>query len=622
MCSCVTHEHMTSDPHMSFICSHFLVSGILVGMKIVVRMPNWIGDFVMATPLLEDLKRLYPDAQIAALCTGVLGELLENNPYVDEVIVFSRKNRLFPKLLKEKYDLGILLTNSLSSAWHFFLSPVKKRVGFAKNFRRFLVTDNIPFPKNKKKQHLVLTYKALIGSNSHSEPKLFIAPKEKKIGRTTFGINPGAAYGSAKCWPPERFTALIQRLLDEVPNCEIKLFGDKLTKSLVDAICDGFDSRVINLAGKTTLRELIQEIGALDAFLTNDSGPMHMAASLKVPLVALFGSTNPYATGPYKRGKIIYKAVSCSPCYKRVCPIDFRCMKQIEVDEVVKEMKRALLTEALAQKYVPLSFENAKEPKITTDATSSEKKIGVIIMAAGMGRRLGFSGPKGCFEINGKSLYEILLEKITGRCAIMTSPATHKETKAFLEKKGYRHIDLFQERCLPRLTEPFEESPEGNGALFSTFFGSPLWDKWKDIDEICVLPIDNPLAEVLPLGESDLAVLAIEKTTPDENIGALLDKEGKLHCAEYFEIPENQKERWKLGYSGIFSCSKSFFETAAKAQLPWHQVTRHGKKHFEKFAFDAFSLANTYKIILKSRKTVFAPIKTKEDVVYYTENVR
>ncbi len=585
-------------------------------------MPNWIGDFVMATPVLEDLRALYPDAKIVALCTGILGEILENNPYIDEVIYFSRKNRLFPKLLQEKYDLGILLTNSFSSAWHFWLSGVKKRVGFAKKSRGFLLTENIPFPKSKEKQHLVLTYKQLIGSPSSSEPKLFIPPKEKQIGRTIFGINPGAAYGSAKCWPPERFADVIRRLLDEIPNSKIKVFGDKLTKPLVDSICQNFDDRVLNLAGKTTLRELVEEIGSVDAFLTNDSGPMHIAASMKVPLVALFGSTNPYATGPYKRGKIIYKAVSCSPCYKRTCPIDFRCMKQIEVDEVVKEMKRALLTEALNQKIAPFSFINAKEPAYSTETHKSVKKMGVIILAAGMGRRLGFSGPKGCFPIGEKSLYEILLEKISGRCAIMTSPATHKETKAFLEKKGYVHIDLFQERCLPRLTNHYEESPEGNGALFSAFYGSNLWDKWSDIDEICVLPIDNPLAEPISLGKEELAVLAIEKQSPEESIGALIDKEGKLYVAEYMEIPIEQKERWKLGYSGIFSCSKSFFEKAAKSHLPWHQVTRNEGKHFEKFIFDAFSLANTYKIILKDRKTVFAPIKTKEDVVYYIENVR
>ncbi len=582
-------------------------------------MPNWIGDFVMATPVLEDLRGVYPDAKITALCSGFLGELLENNPYVDEIIPFSRKRRFFPKgliprLRREKYDLGILLTNSFSSAFHFWIGRVKKRVGFYKASRAFMLTKNVQY---RAKQHLVITYKTLIESTSNSGPRLFIAHKEKKIGKTLFGINPGAAYGSAKCWLPERFREVIERLLKEVPNSEVIVFGDKLTKPLVDQITEGFDQRVTNLAGKTTLKELISEIGRLDAFLTNDSGPMHIAASLQVPLVAVFGSTNPYATGPYKFGKVIYKQVSCSPCYKRVCPIDFRCMKQIEVDEVVQEMKRALLTKAILQTPLKTSFLEAKEPLFTKDIPVSDKKFGVIIMAAGMGRRLGFKGPKGCFKIGEESLYEILLKKSKERCAIMTSPATYEETKKFLEEKGFHHVELFQERSLPRLSQHYEESPEGNGALFSTFYGSDIWDKWKDVDEIRVIPIDNPKAEPLPLGDTDLAVMAILKKEGEQNLGCLLEKEGRLYVAEYFELPDDEKNRWKLGYSGIFSCSKKFFEKAAKSELPWHTVTRNGVKHFEKFVFDAFFLAKSYKIILKNREEAFAPIKTKDDLLQY-----
>ncbi len=590
-------------------------------------MPNWIGDFVMATPVLEDLRKFYPEAKIDVLCTGSFAELLEKNPFINEVVTFSRKKRFFPeglipRLRKEKYDLGILLTNSFSSAWHFWIGGVKKRIGFYKPSRSILLSQNVPFPGNKEKQHLVITYKQLIGLNSDSEPRLFIAPKEKKIGKTIFGINPGAAYGSAKCWPPDRFRAVIESLISEVPNSEVIVFGDKLTKPLVDSICEGFDERVTNLAGKTTLKELIQEIGRLDAFLTNDSGPMHIGASLQVPMVAIFGSTNPYATGPYKSGKVIYKAVSCSPCYKRVCPIDFKCMKQIEPLEVVREMKRALLTRALNQKIEKISFKGAKEPRYSSEIPPSGKNVGVIIMAAGMGRRLGFAGPKGCVEIGGKSLYEILLQKVEGRCAIMTSPATYLETKKFLESKGFGHVDLFQERCLPRLSEPYEESPEGNGAIFSTFYGSPLWEKWNDVTEIRVIPIDNPMAEPLPLGDGDLAVMAFKKKSSDENLGVLLEKDGSLYVCEYSELPEEEKSVWKLAYSGIFSCSKEFFKKAAKADLPWHLVNRNSVKHFEKFVFDAFSLAKIYNIYLKERETAFAPIKTKEDLLYFSKHTR
>jgi len=587
-------------------------------------MPNWIGDFVMATPVLEDLRRLYPLAKIVALCSGVLGELLENNPFINEVIPFSRKNRFFPKgliprLRKEKYDLGILLTNSFSSAFHFWIGGVKKRIGFYKRSRAFLLSENREY---KKDLHLVETYKSLIGTSSDTLPKLFISPSEKKIGKTVFGINPGAAYGSAKCWPPERFQEVIEKLLKQVPNSEVIVFGDKATKEIADLITERFDERVINLAGKTTLKELISEIGRVDAFLTNDSGPMHIANSLQVPLVAVFGSTNPLATGPYKFGKVIYKKVSCSPCYKRVCPIDFRCMRGVEVDEVVQEMKKALITKAVLQKPFKVSWEGAKEPSFTTsDEQHGDRECGVIILAAGMGRRLGFEGAKGLLKVQDKTLYETLLEKAGKRVAIMTSPATYEGTKRFLEEKGFDYVDLFQERSLPRLSDVYEESPEGNGALFSTFYGSPIWEKWSDVDEIRVIPIDNPLAEPLFLGDSELAVMAIEKREGEQNLGSLVDKEGHLFVLEYFEMPDEEKESWKLGYSGIFSCTKDFFEKAAKLEMPWHTVTRNGIKHFEKFVFDAFFLAKTYKIILKKREYAFHPIKTKQDLVYFTREV-
>jgi len=284
------------------------------------------------------------------------------------------------------------------------------------------------------------------------------------------------------------------------------------------------------------------------------------------------------------------------------------------VDETVKEVKRALLVPLLKQKEVPFSFAGAVEPLYDIRITPSKKQGGTIILAAGMGRRLGLAGPKGCVEIEGKSLYEILLRKIDGHVAIMTSPATHERTKQFLQEKGFHYVDLFQSRCLPRLTDAYEESPEGNGALFSTFYGSPLWDKWKEVEEIRVIPIDNPLAEPLDCGYAELTVLAIEKRSTEENVGILVEKEKKLYVCEYTEKPPG-----RLAYSGIFSCHKSFFERAAKSELPWHRISKNGVEHFEKFAFDAFPAAKSYQIILKERKGVFAPIKTKEDLVDYLQ---
>ncbi|MCB1149512.1 MAG: glycosyltransferase family 9 protein, partial [Chlamydiia bacterium] len=155
------------------------------------------------------------------------------------------------------------------------------------------------------------------------------------------GINPGAAYGSAKCWLPERFVE-VSRLFLEDPDTYLIYFGDSATAPLVQGICSELPERVVNLAGKTSLRELMTLIELCDVFLTNDSGPMHISSALGKPLVALFGSTSDVRTGPFCNATVIHKRVSCSPCYQRVCPIDFRCMKEISAEDVYKAVVEKL----------------------------------------------------------------------------------------------------------------------------------------------------------------------------------------------------------------------------------------------------------------------------------------
>jgi len=329
-------------------------------------MPNWIGDLIMATPVLTDLRKAYPKAHITAMCRTPISDLLREDQDIDELFYFSKinsfgrrndKRDIVEKLRRGKYDLGILLTSSFSSAWWFWLGKVKKRLGYQGNGRGILLTDKVPFPKNVHEQHLVETYKMLLEPLgiplSSSKPRIFLTEKElsdaktllKQLGISSeqilIGINPGAAYGTAKCWLPERFREVTERLL-KLPNIRIIYFGDQASMPLVKEICQDLPSPVINLAGLTSLRELAALIKLCQVILTNDSGPMHIAAAVGTPLVALFGSTNEIATGPYKTGTIIHKHVSCSPCYRRVCPIDFRCMKRIETDEVYKEILRIL----------------------------------------------------------------------------------------------------------------------------------------------------------------------------------------------------------------------------------------------------------------------------------------
>jgi len=334
--------------------------------KIIVRMPNWIGDLVMATPVLTDLRKAFPEAHITAMCRTPLCDLLREDPDINELFCFSKtsgfgrhseKRDIIEKLRRGQYDLGILLTHWFSSAWWFWQGKVKRRLGYNCNGRHFLLTDRAPLPENIHTQHLVITYKMLLQplgiSVSETRPRLYLTEKEIDEARTLLkqlgvskndlivGINPGATYGSAKCWLPERFREVTERLLQD-DSVRIIYFGDQATIPLVKEICRELPSRVVNLAGLTSLRELACLIKLCDVLLTNDSGPMHMAAALGTSIVALFGSTNEIATGPYQTGKIINKHVECSPCYQRVCPIDFRCMKRIESDEVVDEITAVL----------------------------------------------------------------------------------------------------------------------------------------------------------------------------------------------------------------------------------------------------------------------------------------
>jgi heptosyltransferase-2 len=336
--------------------------------KIIIRMPNWLGDAVMATPIIDEIRQKFPSASITIMAKENIAGLFEKDLRVNELFYFSLpKGSIFMRrkegrniieaLKRGKYDVGLLLTNSFSSAWWFFRAGIKTRVGFASDLRSCLLNEVVKFPKNRTSQHLVDTYKTLLKPfgifSSKSMPKLFISQDEIKTakemikrlgykeGMKIIGINTQAAFGPAKCWPEERFLELTE-MLNENSNLFLLFFGDVKCHASIENITCKFSSRVCNLAGLTSLRELMALISLLDLFITNDSGPMHIAAALNTPLIALFGSTSDIVTGPYKKGLVIHKHVECSPCFKRVCPIDFRCMKRIAAVEVYDEAMRLL----------------------------------------------------------------------------------------------------------------------------------------------------------------------------------------------------------------------------------------------------------------------------------------
>ena len=321
--------------------------------NIVVRMPNWLGDAVMASPILQLLKESYPNSKLSLYGKAPVISLFQSDPFVSSRLILnpsdSTKSQV-QKLKDQKFDLGILLTNSFSSAWLFFKSKIPTRIGFSKDMRGWMLTHSLRYPKDKAKMHHVELYQMLLSKMSISKslsPKLYVTGKEKSSASDflssykspLIGVNASAAFGSSKCWPKERFRELSMELTEQ--GAHLIFFGDESAKEKNDWIISGIKN-CTNLAGETSIRTLMALIEKCDLFLTNDSGPMHIACALNTPVVALFGSTSPEATGPYGRALYIKKEVPCSPCFKRECPIDFRCMRSIETHEVYQTVQNQI----------------------------------------------------------------------------------------------------------------------------------------------------------------------------------------------------------------------------------------------------------------------------------------
>ncbi|MGH8024364.1 MAG: lipopolysaccharide heptosyltransferase II [Limisphaerales bacterium] len=360
----------------------------LPGYKhIIVRGTNWLGDAVMAAPALMRLREKFSDARIALLTPEKLRQLWMHHPAVDEVIAFSSQESVFAiagRLRVKKFDAALVLPNSPRAALEMFLAGVPVRIGYARPWRRFFLTKNVaPGPDAlKMRKRTVQEIKALIGSNgkfgirtgpfsrtAHQSreylrlaaamgadpeplpPSLFVTAQEVEAVRQKFdlaanlgpifGMNAGAEYGPAKRWPRERYTA-VAREIQKQTNCAWLLFGGKNdieTANYVQCAL-GEGQSVFNVAGKTSLRDLMSLMKLCRVLVTNDTGPMHVAAALAVPVVAIFGSTSPELTAPLatsgSRVQILASNAPCAPCFLRACPIDFRCMNGIMPAAVVE----------------------------------------------------------------------------------------------------------------------------------------------------------------------------------------------------------------------------------------------------------------------------------------------
>jgi len=333
-------------------------------MKIVVRAPNWIGDSVLALPALYNLKKNFPDSQIWIAARDWVKDLFMIGDLCEGTISLRRQNGMKALLessrtLKElRFDLGILFTNSFASALIFYLARIPERWGYKKDGRGFLLTKRIPVQKKKDRLHQAHYYLDLLyqsGLKNLSEELAFPLDQNEKI-RTgewlkslninpddlVIIINPGAYYGSAKRWPVSKYADLAS-LLQKKIAAQILIIGSSEELSLAEAISSLMDKKPFILAGQTSLSRLVSLISFADLFITNDSGPMHLANALKVPAIVLFGPTDPNRTGPYQQpSSVIHKGAPCWPCSYRECPFDHRCMLDISPLEVFQSCQKYL----------------------------------------------------------------------------------------------------------------------------------------------------------------------------------------------------------------------------------------------------------------------------------------
>jgi heptosyltransferase-2 len=330
--------------------------------KIMVRATNWIGDAVMSLPAVEALRARFPSSEIVLVAKPWVSELYWNHPAVSRQIVYDAEGehwgaggfwKLVQKLRSERFDAAILLQNAFQAAWMAWRAGIPVRIGYARDGRSALLSEAVEVPPRAAYGHQAYYYlQLLFRSGLIEKPQpveevhLHLVESERRWAveqlqtmnlsgkRFLVGICPGASFGAAKRWLPDRYAKLADRLIDAL-GADVLIFGSRSESPLAEAVARTMGHTPVLVAGKTTLREFMALLAKCHLAITNDSGPMHLAAALGLPLLAIFGSTNERATGPVcLRVRIIKHPVECSPCGLRECPIDFRCMTGISVDDV------------------------------------------------------------------------------------------------------------------------------------------------------------------------------------------------------------------------------------------------------------------------------------------------
>jgi lipopolysaccharide heptosyltransferase II len=329
--------------------------------RILIRASNWLGDSVISVPAVRAIKAGRPDAHITIAAPKKIAAIWKLVPEVNEIVSLLPHRGLFATVRslrrQPRFDVAILFPNSLRVALEAWLSGVPRRVAYRGHFRSWLLNQIVPeTARAGPPEHQAFRYLRITESLGADSKETFNAQRstpnaqrvnqlstlnslsrrnDAKADQLLIGLCPGAEYGPAKRWLPERF-AEAAKLIAEQRDVQWMLFGTKRDAAIGAEICKVLGDRCTNRIGQTTIEQLIDELRECRLLLTNDTGTMHLASLLGVPVVAIFGSTEPRLTGPLGDGHIVLRhQVECSPCFLRECPIDFRCMKAVSPQEVV-----------------------------------------------------------------------------------------------------------------------------------------------------------------------------------------------------------------------------------------------------------------------------------------------
>lgn len=325
---------------------------------IAVRLTNWVGDCVMNTPFLTRLRTVFPHAHILVLGRKNVTGLFRPHPHVDSVWDIDDKTtrgfwQAAIRLRRLDVDLGFCLPNSMKAAALFAAGGVKRRVGYDRDARRWLLTDPVKLRPDDLAVHEVQYYLRLLHfwQDRPADPPplhLEVSNVERRsiadwldkegIGASDFvlGVNPAAFFGTAKRWLPERYAGVARHFVRE-RGAKVVVTGLKQERDVAEEVCRAGGEGFVNAAGRMSLRELMAFLDRCNLYLTNDSGAMHIAAALGTPLVAVFGSTDWVTTAPLgPHTRIVRVETPCAPCLLRHCPIDHRCMTGVTEEMVVR----------------------------------------------------------------------------------------------------------------------------------------------------------------------------------------------------------------------------------------------------------------------------------------------